>query len=361
MLTVVVPTYREADNLANLAARLDEVLSGAGVEYELLIVDDCSPDDTVGVCDALAARFPVRLIQPTGRPRDLSLAVIDGIRAAASDLVLVMDADLSHPPEKIPVMLRAVEASPGAFVVGSRYAKGGSFDRAWSLWRFINSHVATSLARPLVKCLDPMSGFFMFDRRFIGDLDALRPQGYKIGLELMVRGGFDEIIEVPIAFADREIGASKMNLSQQIKYLRHLRLLYLYKFGSLAEFVHFGAVGASGFIVDVTFYYLLQVAGIPHQIARGISFWPAVSWNWVMHRMTTFGGRKRRPRGRQWLEFAGASLLGFSINWGVYVSLTSFVEFFDRYRELAFIVGVLSASILNFTMSTLFVYSEKRR
>ncbi|MEX2327359.1 MAG: glycosyltransferase, partial [Pseudomonadales bacterium] len=358
---VVVPTYQEAANLLPLSTRVDEVLKRAGIVYELLIVDDCSPDDTVSVCERLVEQFPLRLLQPGGRPRDLSLSVIDGIRAANNDLVLVMDADLSHPPEKIPEMVSLLSTSPGAFVVGSRYVQGGSFDRSWSLWRFINSHIATMLARPLVKCLDPMSGFFLFDRRYIGEIDALRPLGYKIGLELMVRGHFDEIIEVPIAFADREIGASKMNLTQQVKYLRHLRLLYLYKFGGLAEFVHFGVVGASGFIVDVTFYYSLQLLGVPHQIARGISFWPAVSWNWMMNRMTTFGGRKRRPKGRQWLEFTGASLLGFSVSFGVYVLLTSSIEFFDRYRELAFIAGVLSASILNFTMSTLFVYSEKRR
>lgn len=205
-----------------------------------------------------------------------------------------------------------------------------------------------------------MSGFFLFDRTHAGDLDALRPIGYKIGLELMVRGQFDRIVEVPIVFSDRKIGESKMNLVQQFNYLRHLRRLYLHRFGGFAEFIHFGAVGLSGFFVDIFFYYSLQALGIPHQAARAMSFWPAASWNWAVNRRTTFGNRERRPRARQWMEFLATSLVGFSINWGIYVTLTSAFEFFDSYRLLAIIVGILCAYGFNFTLSTLFVYSEKR-
>jgi len=152
-----------------------------------------------------------------------------------------------------------------------------------------------------------------------------------------------------------------MDLGQQLKYLRHLRRLYLYRFGGFAEFIHFGAVGASGFVIDVAFYYLFQAFGLAHQVSRAMSFWPAVSWNWAMNRRTTFGERQRRPKARQWMEFVATSLLGFSINWGVYVTLTGTVPFFDRFRIIALIAGVGAASLFNFTVSTLFVYSEKRR
>lgn len=361
MLSIVVPTFEEADNLPALVERLAEVLCNVVADYEIVVVDDNSPDDIVSVCERLSATHPVRLLQPTGRARDLSRSVLDGIGVTRFSLVLVMDADLSHPPERIPAMLAEIEAHPGAFVLGSRYVPGGSFDREWSLWRFLNSRIATLLARPLVRCADPMSGFLLFDRKRLGDLTGLRPLGFKIGLELMVRGDFDEIREVPIGFADRGAGASKMNLEEQFKYIRHLRRLYLYRFGGLAEFVHFGAVGASGFVIDVFFYYLFQLFGVPHQVARGLSFWPAVSWNWALNRLTTFGERQRRPRGRQWLEFVVTSLVGFSVNWSVYVLLTGRVGFFDTYRLLALICGVISASIFNFTVSTLFVYSDTRR
>ncbi|MDZ7686830.1 MAG: hypothetical protein U5O39_19215 [Gammaproteobacteria bacterium] len=175
---------------------------------------------------------------------------------------------MSHPPDSIPEMITRARAHPERFIVGSRYVTGGSFNRDWSLWRFLNSRIATLLARPLVRCRDPMSGFFLFYRDRV-DIGRLRPMGYKIGLEIMVRGDFEGVDEVPIAFADREIGQSNTDPDQQIKYLRHLRRLYLYRFGGPAEFAHFGAVGASGFVIDVAFYDLLQLFGVPHQIARG--------------------------------------------------------------------------------------------
>jgi len=363
MLSIVVPTYKEAENLPLLAEQLHTCLSAEVPElaYELLVVDDFSPDNTVEVCGQLALNYPLKLLQPGGRPRDLSLSVIDGIAAATNDIVLVMDADLSHPPEKIVDMLKAIRTNPSAFSIGSRYVAGGSFDRDWSLWRFLNSHIATMMSRPLVRCTDPMSGFFMFNKTRLGDLDKLNPIGYKIGLEIMVRGNFSEIIEIPIGFKDRELGASKMNFDQQWKYLRHLRRLYLHRFKGWAEFVHFGVVGASGFVIDLAFYYVFQMLGFGHTTARGLSFWPAVSWNWALNRKTTFGERERRPKTRQWVEFVLSSLVGFSFNWGIYVTLTSKVSFFDQYRLLALVAGVASASIFNFAASTLFVYNDKRK
>ena len=360
-LTIVVPTYKEAANLPLLARSVAEALAGEALTYELLIVDDNSPDETVEVCERLAESYPLRLLQPQGREKDLSLSVLDGIKAAKYDNIMVMDADLSHPPEQIPAMFAELTQHPEAFVIGSRYVRGGSFDRDWSLWRFLNSHIATLFARPLVKCSDPMSGFILFNREKLGDLSVMRPMGYKIGLELMVRGNFSEVREVPIAFKDRELGTSKMDLDQQMKYLRHLRRLYMYRYGGLAEFVHFGAVGASGFMVDVTFFYLFQLFGLDHYVARALSFWPAASWNWAMNRRGTFGERQRRPKARQWMEFLMASAVGFIINYSVYYSLSTWVALFERFHILALLAGVAVGSLFNFTVSTLFVYNEKRR
>jgi len=365
MLSIVVPTFMEADNLPLLAEQIHACIgignAEASVDYELIVVDDMSPDDTVEVCGRLSKTYPLKLLRREGRSRDLSLSVIDGIEAAANDIVLVMDADLSHPPKEIAAMLEKVAGNEGTLVVGSRYISGGSFDRDWSLWRFLNSHLAALLARPLAQCSDPMSGFFMFNRQRLGDITKLNPIGYKIGLEMMVRVNFKDIEEVPISFKDRELGASKMNFDQQWKYLRHLRRLYLYKFKGWAEFVHFGAVGASGFVIDLAFYYLFQAVGANHILARGLSFWPAVSWNWALNRKTTFGDRARRPKMRQWFEFVISSLVGFSFNWGIYVMLTTTITFFDQYRLLALVAGVASASLFNFTASTLFVYNDKRK
>lgn len=360
-LTIVVPTYREAENLPLLCQEVHRVLSDQGIEYELLVVDDQSPDDTVSVAEALARSYPIRLIQPGGRERDLSRSVVDGFREASGEYIVVMDADLSHPVDKIPEFLDVLQGGEGRLVLGSRYVSGGGFDKAWSFWRYLNSASATWLAAPLTRSRDPMTGFFALCRQDLPDLERLRPIGYKIALELMVRGDFEEVIEVPFSFRDRAAGESKMTLGQQLKYIRHLRRLYLYRYGGIAEFLHYGAVGASGFVVDVAFYYLFQFIGLDHRTARAIAFWPAVSWNWALNRLTTFGDRRRRPRGRQWLEFMLTSGVGFVLNWGIYVVLTSMFEFFDEYRILALIAGIIGASVFNFMAASMFVYSDKRK
>ena len=361
MLSIVVPTYLEAENIPPLITGVFDSLDETGISCEVIIVDDNSPDGIKNVVNQLVADYPVRLVQPKGRERDLSMSVIEGILAAHGDHILVMDADLSHPPGLIPAMYRTLLEDESAFVVGSRYVEHGSFDRRWSLWRFFNSHIATLITRPLVQCQDPMSGFFAFRRDRVEDYDCLNPIGYKIGLELMVRGNFTSVREVPINFSDRELGESKLNLNQQIKFLRHLRRLYTVRFGTLGEILNYGAVGAGGLVIDLLFYYFLQLLGMPHQLARACSFWPAVSSNWYLNRVATFGERKRRPHGKQWFEFVLTSLLGFSLNWGVYYILTSGTAYFDDYRLLALIVGVGAASVFNFVMSSLVVYNEKRQ
>ena len=158
-VTVVVPTFWEAENIAPLAARIDAALSEAGIEWELIVVDDDSGDGIEAIVEGLGSRLPIRLEVRRERPRDLSLAVLRGISLANYDRVVVMDADLSHPPERIPSLLPALDGDHD-MAVGSRYLPGGSIDETWEPGRLLNSRVATALTRPLTRCSDPMSGFF---------------------------------------------------------------------------------------------------------------------------------------------------------------------------------------------------------
>ena len=356
-LTIIVPTFREADNIAPLVERIDGALSGTGIEWELLLVDDDSNDGSEAVAAELARRLPVRMLTRRETPRDLSLAVIEGIRLSRFDRLVVMDADLSHPPERIVDLLAALDGDCD-IVIGSRYTSGGIVDRSWSLYRVLNSRLATWLARPLVKCSDPMAGFFATRRSRLPELRTLRPMGYKIALELMVRGHL-RVREVPIDFRDRSIGFSKMNWRQQIRFLRHLSRLYNYKFGSLARIPFFSVVGASGLLVDLAFYLGLQWAGVEHRLARFLSFWPAVSWNWALNRGLTFSERARQPRVGQWARFMASSLIGLGVNVGSYALLTSYVELFDRHRLLAFFCGVGLGSLINFVVADLYVYRRR--
>ena len=356
-LSIVVPTFREAANIPVLARRLNEALGRSGIEWELLLVDDDSNDGSGAVVEQLAERLPVRMTVRREASRDLSLSVLKGMQLARFDRLVVMDADLSHPPERIIDLLEALDDGCD-MALGSRYASGGTLDRAWSIGRFVTSRLATALAKPLTHCSDPMSGFFAVDRRRLPDTRRLRPVGYKIALELMVRGSL-RVKEVPIGFSERAAGASKMNAQQWINTARHLHRLYRHRFGGWARALWFAAVGASGFLVDVVCYLGLQWAGVNHQAARALSFWPAASWNWALHRRITFRERPRRPPTQQWAEFLVASLAGLCVNLGSYLALTGWIDFFDRHRLLALTGGVALGGAINFLTSALIVYRRQ--
>lgn len=356
-VSVVVPTYREAENLPALVERVSAALAGAGLDWEMLFVDDDSNDGSEAVVAELAHRHPVRIHVRRDPPRDLSLSVLAGLKLARHDRIVVMDADLSHPPERIPALLAALDEDDCDFAVGSRYVPGGSFDRAWSFWRFVNSRLATVLARPLTACSDPMSGFFALDRTNLPDPSTLNPTGYKIGLELMVRGRM-RVGEIPIGFTDRDLGESKMNWRQQLKYMRHLQRLYVHRFGNVARMLFYAMVGTSGFVLDFTCYIVLQWLGLDHRLARSISFWPAVTWNWWLNRHITFDDRGRRPVRRQWAEFVASSLIGLVINVGSYLVLTGYFEFFDRYRVFTLFCGGVAGYVVNFLLANFRVYRQ---
>jgi dolichol-phosphate mannosyltransferase len=226
-LSVVVPTYREAENLRLLVPAVARAIADTGRSGEIVVVDDDSPDDTPAVCADLARQYPLRLLVRK-HERGLATAVLHGLRQSAGEVLVVMDADLSHPPEKVPELLAALEAG-AEFVIGSRYVPGAHTDEDWGWFRRLNSRVATALARGFTSARDPMAGFFALRRSTFLAARDLDPIGYKIALELIVKCGCRTVVEVPIAFRNRVKGESKLNLREQINYLRHLRRLYAYK------------------------------------------------------------------------------------------------------------------------------------
>jgi dolichol-phosphate mannosyltransferase len=226
--SIIVPTFREVEALPDLIDRVARVREGNPSLVELVIVDDDSRDGT----EELIAARPEPWLKLIVRREDrgLSQAVLAGLHAARGDLLVVMDADLSHPPEVIADMQRAID-NGADFVVGSRYVAGGTTADDWGALRWLNSRIATLLARPLTAITDPMSGFFALPRRVFERAQDPSPLGYKIGLELLVRCGCTRVKEVPIHFSNRTRGESKLNVKQQLLYVRHLMRLYRFKFG----------------------------------------------------------------------------------------------------------------------------------
>lgn len=226
-VSIIVPTFREVENIPVLIQRVAQLREKSGMKIELLFVDDNSQDGSVEVvnqCGHDWVRMIVRRYE-----RGLSSAVLTGFRVAIHPVLVCMDCDLSHPPEKIPEMIRSLESGK-QFVIGSRYVAGGSTDASWGVLRWLNSRVATGLARPLTSVNDPMSGFFAMRRADFDIADGLNPVGYKIALELIVKCQFDHVGEIPIHFSDRVLGESKLTAKVALRYLQHLCHLYTYKF-----------------------------------------------------------------------------------------------------------------------------------
>jgi len=226
-LTLVIPTFNERDNVPHLLAQLEDALQG--LRWEALFVDD-STDDTPTVLADIACRDRrVRVLQRAENRGGLAGAVVEGLALARGTYVCVLDADLQHPPERIPDMLRAARASRADVVVASRYVPGGASSGLDGPMRQFYSRGLKMLSqvvfpRRLAPVSDPLGGFFLLRRSVVQGAD-LRPIGYKILLEILVRCSWDRATEVPYRFQPRQFGASKADLRQGLRFLKHLLTL----------------------------------------------------------------------------------------------------------------------------------------
>ena len=225
-LSLVVPTYNERDRLPELVRAIFDAFQAGGVDGQLVIVDDNSPDGTGQVADELAARYPITVVHRSGK-LGLGTAVIDGFKASASRYVGVIDADLSHPPELVPRMLAVMERDGADVVIGSRYIPGGG-TRNWELSRVMMSRFACLMARGLTPVRDATSGFFLMKRELAEGV-RISAGGFKICLELLIRSAPRLVVEVPYVFTGRTAGESKMNTKEALGYLTQLRALRAYR------------------------------------------------------------------------------------------------------------------------------------
>lgn len=277
-VTIVVPTFNEAANIGELLYQITESVP-ARLPCEVLFVDD-STDDTPEVIREAAqdCPFPVTVLHRAERVGGLGGAVVEGLKAATSDWIVVMDGDLQHPPSLVPELVATGERSSAGLVVASRYIKGGSREGLAGGYRVAVSRGATWLTKTLFPrklrgISDPMSGFFAI-RRSAVTAEILQPLGYKILLELAVRSRPREVTEVPFVFQDRFAGESKSTAQEGFRFLRHL--VGLRTASPVARMVVFGLIGATGFVPNLLGLYALTAAGmhyLPHgdrrQPARG--------------------------------------------------------------------------------------------
>ncbi len=226
-LALVVPTLHEVANIERLLQRIRTSLDPLAIPYEIIVVDDESRDGTAEVVRTISSSDPrVRLLVRTNA-RGLGGAVVHGWERSEADIVGVMDADLQHPPEFLPQLWKAMESGVDV-AVASRYAEHGSL-RNWHPVRHGLSRLATWLTLPIqrrgIHVQDPMSGFFLVRRECLRDF-RLETQGFKILLEILVKGNIQSVTEVPFAFGPREAGSSKAGIKEGLDYLRLLGRLY---------------------------------------------------------------------------------------------------------------------------------------
>ncbi|MEO6213003.1 MAG: polyprenol monophosphomannose synthase [Vicinamibacterales bacterium] len=219
-LSIVVPTYNERDRLAALVEAIFAGYAAEQVEGELVIVDDNSPDGTGALADELAGRYRITVLHRAGK-LGLGTAVIEGFEAAGAPVVGVIDGDLSHPPDALPRMLAVMHRHGAAVVIGSRYIPGGG-TRNWGAGRLLMSRIACLLARGITPVRDATSGFFLIRKDLAAGV-RISAGGFKICLELLIRGRPLTVVEVPYVFEGRTAGASKMNLKEAFGYLAQLR------------------------------------------------------------------------------------------------------------------------------------------
>jgi dolichol-phosphate mannosyltransferase len=350
MISLVLPTYNEAAAVQEVLKRASSVLRAAGEEFELIVVDDSSPDGTAALAESLAKELPVRVVRRPGRG-GLALAVVDGWKVAQGDVLGVMDADLQHPPEVLARLVAALGGPRVDLVIASRSGSGGG-SADWPWRRRLTSWLATHLAAcvlpwTLAEVRDPMSGMFLVRRRVLEDV-RLEPAGYKILLEVLGKGCYRDFVEVPYMFGPRDRGSSKLGTRQSLEYLLHLARLAK-STGQLHTWMRYAAVGLTGAVVDVGACVLLvRRLGWPVGLALAVAIELALLSNFVWNRVLTFRGADRLPDDRlgvptRLLRYERVCLPGAVLN----ASLTLLLHWHGVALSLASAAGVVLGGVWN--------------
>jgi dolichol-phosphate mannosyltransferase len=358
VLSIVVPTFNERDNVTKLYRKLEATLKG--IAWEVVYVDDNSPDDTWQVVRELARQDGrVRCIRRIGR-RGLSGACIEGILASCAPFAAVMDADLQHDETQLPKMLALLQSGTAELVVGSRYVEGGSAD-SFNKQRASASAFATEVAKRAlgVKIADPMSGFFMIRRdRFEQLAPELSTQGFKILLDVVATArGKLSAIEIPYTFGSRLHGESKLDSMVALDFLG-LVLAKLTNDAVSLRFLLFAMVGGTGLFVHLgTLFLALRLFELPFAEAQAAGAFVAMTSNFILNNFLTY--RDQRLKGfailRGLLAFYLVCSVGLFANVGVAFSV------YDQEPIwwLAGAAGALMGVVWNYAMSGLFVWRKR--
>jgi dolichol-phosphate mannosyltransferase len=364
-VTIVSPTYNEAENVPRLVHDVDAALSG--IDYELLIADDDSPDRTWAIAQEFATRSSrIRVLRRT-MDRGLSPAVIEGFLSSCSDFVGVIDADLQHDPAILPQMIAALDAG-AEIAVGSRYVEGGGTG-TWNAARRFQSWVATKLAQTFlgVELTDPMSGYFLLRRDDFNRIHAqLDSSGFKILLEIVGRLAPSRLVEVPYTFRERVAGQSKLSSKIVLQYLGQLwRLSSVSRYMSV-RFIKFALVGASGTIINLCAFLLLaRLFGLRDWRISALATLVANFTNYVFNNAWTFVDRGHRGWSlvRGYVTYLGLSFVGMFASTLTFAGLAraSYTYLHNALPARESYIPVLGFQLVAILVGTIFNYELNRR
>jgi len=360
-LAVVVPTYNERENALELIARLERVL--AGIEYEIVFVDDDSPDATADTVRSVARSNPrVRVLQRVGR-KGLSSACIEGMMSTPAPYVAVIDADLQHDESLLPAMLATMKRDAVDLVIGTRHGEGGSTAGLRS-WRLPLSNLGKRLSRVVTRGVtlsDPMSGFFLADARFIHEVvRSLSGSGFKILLDLIASSRRPvRIAELPYHFRPRIHGESKLDVLVGIEYVE---LLIDKAVGDFIppRFVLFGLVGGSGVILHLAVLYAaLTWGGLSFAAAQLVATLVGMTSNFFLNNALTW--RDHRLKGAAafagLLKFYAACAIGAFVN----LQVATFARQHGARWYVAGFAGLVIGSVWNFAVTAATTWKRRRR
>ncbi|HEY7416132.1 MAG TPA: glycosyltransferase family 2 protein, partial [Ktedonobacteraceae bacterium] len=363
-ISLVIPTYNERENIEILIPEVYTVLKATGRTFEIIVVDDDSPDGTWHVVQEMIRAYPGLHVLRRTQERGLARAVLRGWQEAQGEILAVMDGDRQHPPETLALLLEALEKQGGDIAVASRHIRGGGVSE-WNMVRRGISWGATLAASwilpgTLATVRDPMSGYFAL-RRSVIEGCTLKPEGYKILLEVLGRGDYRAVVEVPYIFIERQQGRSKLGLRQYREFITHL-LCLAWETRELQRLAKYCLVGTLGVIMNMGVLALLARAGMAYLQAGALAVETAIGTNFLLNELWSFADHARRHRGviprlARFLKFnvfcAGGATLSLITLW----LLTEYVGF---HYLLSNLVGITIATAWNYGMNANLTWESAR-
>ncbi|AIQ14740.1 glycosyltransferase [Paenibacillus durus] len=356
-LSIIIPTFNEKDNVTTISNRIIQAMEKTGSNYEILFVDD-SKDETPQILDELSKKFSqIKYIHRTNG-RGLGTAVVEGFDKSRGTYIIVMDADLQHPPELLPLILQRLQEGSD-LIIPSRFVEGGS-DGGLNAFRKLVSWTARMIGRVSIKRMrnitDCTGGFFGLNRNVLINAD-LDPIGWKILMEVLVKGNYKTVHEIPYSFVSRDAGESKMSGKEQLNYLRHI-LKLVCSSEEDRKFYIFCLIGLSGVLVNLAMLFILvDILHLGHLRSSIIASFTAMLSNFILNDTLTWKMKKDGASSLipKFSKFVVVSSVGIIIT-ALFAQFASWLKISIVFGQM---IGIVAATLWNFKINNIWTWSNK--